>query len=92
MAKEKRASWFKMFRHQRPVIDSVTDEDAGQGLKMAFAYFDGEDIGEINYTSSAFTVFCVIRPYIDEAKADYEQRVQDGKDGAEKRYGKNYTL
>lgn len=89
MPKEKRASWFKMFRHQRPVIESVSDADAGAGLKLAFRYFDGENIEETDnsdISASAFTVFCVIRPYIDEAISDYEQRRQDGKTGAEKRW------
>ena len=80
MAREKRATWWKMFSHQRPAIESVSDVDAGQGLKAAFRYFDGEEIEPESITQAAFTVFCVIRPYIDEARADYEARVQRGKD------------
>ena len=44
MSKEKRATWWKMFYHQRAVIDSISDEEVGRGLKAAFQYFDGEDI------------------------------------------------
>ena len=66
MAKEKRATWWKMFYHQRAVVESVSDADAGSGLKAAFRYFDGEDIDPMQLSPAAFTVFCVIRPYIDE--------------------------
>ena len=78
MAKEKRATWWKMFYHQRAAIESVSNEDAGKGLKAAFQYFDGEDVNQQELTQAAFTVFCVMRPYIDESKNDYERRVQNG--------------
>ena len=76
MTKEKRATWWKMFYHQRAVIESVSDEDAGIGLKAAFRYFDGEDIDAADLTPVAFTVFCVMRPYIDESRQDYQLRPQ----------------
>lgn len=88
MAKEKRATWWKMFSHQRAAIESVSDEDAGSGLKAAFRYFDGESIYQDELTAQAFTVFCVIRPYIDESRRDYEASVAKGKEGADKRWGK----
>ena len=50
MTKEKRATWWKMFYHQRAVIESVSDEDAGIGLKAAFRSFDGEDIDAADLT------------------------------------------
>lgn len=86
MAKEKRATWWKMLYHQRAAIDSVSDEDAGAGLKAAFRYFDGEDIPPESLSLPAFTVFCVIRPYIDDAWRDYEKSVESGKEGARRRY------
>ncbi len=88
MAKEKRATWWKMFYHQRAAIESVSDEEAGRGLKTAFRYFDGEDIDANTLSQPAFTVFCVMRPYMDEAKADYQARVEDGNRGANKRWEK----
>ena len=87
MPKEKRATWWKMLYHQRAAISSVSDADAGLGLKAAFAYFDGEDIDQDNLTPGAFTVFCVIRPYIDESMRDFAASVADGKRGSEKRWG-----
>lgn len=86
MSKEKRATWWKMLYHQRAAISSVSDSDAGLGLKTAFAYFDGEDIDPANLTQGAFTVFCVIRPYIDESIRDFENSVASGKKGSEKRW------
>ena len=70
-------------------MESVSDRAAGAGLKAAFRYFDGEDIPAGSLTAQAFTVFCVIRPYIDEAKRDFEKSVESGKKGAEKRWGDN---
>lgn len=86
MAREKRATWWKMLYHQRAAIESVSDEDAGAGLKAAFRYFDGEDIHPESLSLPAFTVFCVIRPYIDDAWRDYEKSVESGKEGARRRY------
>ena len=91
MGKEKRATWWKMFYHQRAAIESVSDEDAGAGLKAAFRYFDGEDIAPESLTPQAFTVFCVIRPYIDESFQDYSACVKNGKQGAKNRWGKDYS-
>ena len=87
MAKEKRATWWKMFNHQRAAIESVSDEDAGKGLKAAFRYFDGEEISPDMLTRPAFVVFSVIRPYIDESKQDYAAAVESGKRGGDKRWG-----
>ena len=81
MAKEKRATWWKMFYHQRAVVESVSDADAGMGLKAAFRYFDGEDISPEELTPAAFTIFCIMRPYIDESKRDYEFYTEQGKRG-----------
>ena len=70
-------------------MESVSDRAAGAGLKAAFRYFDGEDIPAGSLTAQAFTVFCVIRPYIDEAKRDFEKSGESGKKGAENRWGNN---
>ena len=75
MTKEKRATWRKMFYHQRAVIESVSDEDAGIGLKAAFRYFDGEDIDAADLTPV-------------ESRQDYEAAVARGKHGADTRWSK----
>lgn len=91
MSKGKQATWWKMFSHQRAAVESVGDKAAGAGLKAAFRYFDGEDIPPGSLSPQAFTVFCVIRPYIDEARRDFEESTKNGKKGAEARWGKNNT-
>ena len=86
MSKAKRATWWKMFSHQRAAIESVSDNDAGNGLKAAFRYFDGEDIDTESLSPAAFTVFCVIRPYMDESLMDYAESVKFGRSGGRKRW------
>lgn len=87
MAKEKRATWWKMFSHQRAVIESVSDADVGKGLKAAFRYFDDGEINPEDLSQAAFTIFCVMRPYIDESKKDYEESVLYGRRGGLARTG-----
>ena len=78
MSKPKRATWWKMLYHQRAAIESISNEEVGAGLKAAFRYFDGEDISTDELTPQAFTVFCVMRQYIDESIRNYEESVSNG--------------
>lgn len=87
MPKIKRATWWKMLYHQRAVIESIPNEEVGAGLKAAFRYFDGEDINPNDLSAQAFTVFCVMRPYIDESMRSYRESVENGKKGASERWG-----
>lgn len=85
MAKTERAQWFKMFLHQKALIDSVPDETAGKALKAAFRYFDSREMDELDPLS--FAVFSVVKPYIDEAFNDYQKSVDTGRAGGKKRWG-----
>lgn len=87
MPKPKRATWWKMLYHQRAVIESIQSAEVGMGLKAAFRYFDGEEIDKDNLSPQAFTVFCVMKPYIDESMRSYETSVMNGKRGARERWG-----
>nr|WP_325180331.1 DUF6291 domain-containing protein [uncultured Oscillibacter sp.] len=87
MPKPKRATWWKMLYHQRAAVESVSDKGAGMGLKAAFRYFDGEELDPADLSPQAFTVFCVMRPYIDESIRNYEESVANGRSGAGKRWG-----
>ena len=84
MAKEERAKWFKMFLHQKALIDSVSDETAGKALKAAFRYFDSREMDDLD--PLAFAVFSVIKPYIDESFNDYKKAVENGRAGGMKRW------
>lgn len=77
MAREKRATWFKMFLHQKAIIDAVSDVEAGQALKAIFEYFDTGEVPDM--TKPAFLVFAAVKPYVDEAITDYAARVERGK-------------
>lgn len=76
-----------MLYHQRAAVESVSDKGAGMGLKAAFRYFDGEELDPADLSPQAFTVFCVMRPYIDESIRNYEESVANGRSGAGKRWG-----
>ena len=68
-----RPSWFKMFLHQKALIDSVPDETAGKALKAVFLYFDtGELVTDLD--SLSFAVFAAIKPYIDESYEDFRKK------------------
>lgn len=82
--KEGRPSWFKMFLHQKALVDSVSDETAGMALKAAFRYFDNEEVGELD--PLAFAVFSAIKPYIDESFADFQATSEKNKENIKKRW------
>ena len=86
MAKDaKKPSWFKMFLHQKAIIDSVDDATAGKALKAAFQYFDtGESV---DMDQAVFIVFSAIKPYIDESYLDFQRSSAAGKKGMESRWG-----
>lgn len=84
-SRSKRPTWFKMFSHQKAIIDSVSDETAGKALKAAFAYFDNQEVCDMDPT--VFAVFSAIKPYIDESFSDYQRSVDSGRAGADKRWG-----
>lgn len=85
MAKAKRATWWKMFYHQRAVFESISNEDAGAALKAAFRYFDGEELPD-DLSSAAFIAFSVLRASVDEATQNYQDSVMNGKIGSELRW------
>lgn len=79
MAKQQRPTWFKMFLHQKALIDSVSDEVAGKALKACFLYFNGDDLPELDPLE--FAVFSAIKPYIDESWVDYRTKQERGRKG-----------
>ncbi len=78
MAKEKRATWFKMQLHQKAIIDAVSDAEAGQAIKAVFKYFDTGEVPDM--TTPAFLVFASVKPDVDRALSDYAARVERGKE------------
>lgn len=64
-SKENRPSWFKMFRNQKALIDSVPDAEVGQALKAVFQYFENGEV--IEMSPLVFAVFSSVKPYVDES-------------------------
>lgn len=76
---EKRPSWFKLFLHQKPIIDSVPDEVVGQAIKAAFHYFATKE--EMELDALPMVVYSAFKPYIEESFTDYERDVRNGHKG-----------
>ena len=87
MAKKRagRASWFKLFLHQKALIDAVPDEAVGKALKAALSYFDTGEIPALGPLENA--VFSSLKQYADESIQDYQKFSAAGKQGNEKRWG-----
>lgn len=86
MAKEKRASWWKMFRHQRQTVEAVSDADAGAAIKAAFRYFDGETVDQSELSPVAWIVFITMRGYIDESVRDFQETSEKNRRKVMKRW------
>ena len=82
--KEGRASWFKVFLHQKALVDSVPNENVGSALKAALQYFETGEMPKIDQLS--FAVFSTFKQYIDESNDDFKKFSEAGKRGNEKRW------
>lgn len=83
--------WFKITLHQKPLIDSVSDEVAGKALKAAMAYFQDRTQTELDPLTMA--VYSVMKASADEALSSYAKAVEDGgKGGRPKVTGGNPPL
>lgn len=89
MGKDKRPSWFKMFRHQKPLIDSVSNETAGIVLKAAFEYFETGEIPQLEPLE--FAMFSSIKQYIDESYEDFERKSEQNRQNVLKRWKSQET-
>ena len=85
--KNKRPTWFKLYLSNKALIDAVSDEAAGRGLKLALRYFD---VGEFPTDTDPLTIaaFNALRAAADEAQADYETSVEAGAAGAAVRWNR----
>ena len=77
--KPKRASWFKLWLHHKPLIDAVPDDVAGRAVKAALNYFATGDVVQLGQLETV--VFASIKSDIDDAHADYQRDVENGKKG-----------
>ena len=84
--KTNRPSWFKMFLHQKALLDAMPDETVGKALKAVFQYFDTGEVQELD--SMAFAVFAAIKPYVDESYEDFAAASKKNKENVMKRWSK----
>ena len=84
--KESRPAWFKLFLHQKALIDSVPDDSAGRAIKAVFQYFENGEIPQLS--TLEFAVFSSIKPYVDKSFEDYAETSRKNKSNAQKRWSK----
>lgn len=84
--KTNRPSWFKMFLHQKALLDAMPDETVGKALKAVFQYFDTGEVQELD--PMAFAVFAAIKPYVDESYEDFAAASKKNKENVMKRWSK----
>ena len=84
MPKEKRATWFKLSLAQKPMIDAADDISVGKALKAALRYFDTGEIAALEPMPRV--IFAGLKGSVDEAIADYEASVRNGRAGGAKRW------
>lgn len=85
--KSKRPTWFKLYSSNRGLVEAVPVEAAGQGLRLALAYFETGELPTID-DPLTLAVFNTLRASADEAIADYAASVEAGKAGAAERWGR----
>ena len=79
----KAASYWKMWFYQREVFDLVSDEEAGEALKLAFRYFDGEDVDTAPLSPGALAAYNSLKRKLDESIEAYKAAVKFGKQGGD---------
>ena len=76
-----RPSWFKFFSNTKTMLEASSDESAGKAVKAAVAYLENRE-GEVrDLDPLAMALFAALKESVDEAYADFERRVENGKTG-----------
>ena len=77
-----RPFWFKLDMSVKPLIDAIPDENAGRAIKAALEYFETrEPITAGDSDPLTLAAFMAIKGSVDDAYAEYEERVENGKKG-----------
>lgn len=74
-----RPAWFKLFLHNKAMLDAIPDENVGKALKAVLHYFDTREVPELD--AMAFVVFSSLKPSVDESFEDYARDVENGRKG-----------
>lgn len=89
MAKPKRPTWFKIYDDFSIILNAISNEDVGAGLKLAMKYFETLEEPTEPMNPQTQVVFHVFRNSIDTAYADYADMSNRGRHAANTRY-QNY--
>ncbi len=84
--RERRPAWFKMYRHQGAMIDSVPDEVLGKVVKDVFRYFETGEIPEQSYLERV--VFSAMKMGVDESNGDFLAHREKNAQNAKRRWEK----
>lgn len=84
--RERRPAWFKMYRHQGAMIDSVPDEVLGKVVKDVFRYFETGEIPEQSYLERV--VFSAMKMGVDESNEDFLAHREKNAQNAKRRWEK----
>lgn len=87
MSKEKRPAYFRFFLEACDMISLLDEESAGRVIHAVSDYFT-ENIEPDGLSKNERTVFNRIRRDVDKSFSDYEASVDYGRQGANKRHGK----
>lgn len=80
MAKKSQGpAWFKLWLHHMPLLNAVPDEVVGRVIKAALHYFATGETMPLGQLETV--IFSAIRADIDEANADYQRDVENGRKG-----------
>lgn len=84
-----RPFWFKLDTSVKPLIDAIPDENAGRAIKAALEYFETRQAVSSQDTDPlTLAAFLAMKVSVDNAYAEYEQRIENGKKGGKPTEGK----
>ena len=73
---------FLIYKHLEPVINQLSDKDAGILFKAIFLYERTQE--EPKLTAEANIVFTMFKMYLDNARCKYEQRCETNRNNAKR--------
>lgn len=73
---------FLIYKHLEPVIQQLSDKDAGVLFKAIFEYERTQKVP--NLKSETNIVFTMVKMYLDNARDKYEQRCQINRSNAQR--------
>ena len=73
-------NWFKMFVHNKPILDAAPDEAVGKAVKAIMAYCESGTMPE-GGEAMVQMLFYTLKIGVDESFNDYGKNVENGRKG-----------